>query len=80
MHFPIAVATNLSGQPQFLNDFLLPAIPWILIVVFVFLFIGPISRRQRQRAAEINQRALDHWDRLEKKLDRIIEILERGPV
>ncbi|HEX5244844.1 MAG TPA: hypothetical protein VFW23_16420 [Tepidisphaeraceae bacterium] len=79
MHFLIA-ATNLGGQGQFLNDFVLPAIPWVLIVVFFLLFLGPLSRRQRQRAAEANQRAFDHWDRLEKKLDRIIEILDRGPV
>ena len=80
MHFLIAVAANSGGQGQFLTDFLVPLIPWVLIVFFVYLFMGPLARRQRQRVEEVIQREQERWDRLEKKLDRIIEILDRGPV
>ena len=64
-------------SPDLLTDVLLPLIPWIIILVFIMLFL-PKVRRQSGQAARLNQRATEHWDAVERKLDRVIELLASG--
>lgn len=72
-------AITINSEPATLTDLLVPFIRWLIIVTFGFLSIKPLARRFR-RNTEIGERVLQHNDAVAKKLDRIIETLDRGPV
>jgi len=77
MHCLIDITIN--SEPGTLTDLLIAFIPWLIIVTLGFLSIKPLTRRLRRNTA-IGERVLQHNDAVQKKLDRIIEILDRGPV
>lgn len=64
-----------TTQPTInLMDFLISLIPWVFVFLVVWFAVFRMVRRQNAHMA----RARDHWQALEAKLDRLIEIAERG--
>lgn len=59
-------ATNIA-------DIVLPLIPWVVVFVFVWFVLLRMFRHQNAQM----RRAREHWDAVEKKLDRLIDIAER---
>ena len=56
---------------------LLPFIPWALVLVFLYFVAFRGLRGQQRKAAENAARARQHWDAVEAKLDRLVELAER---
>ncbi len=54
-------------------DFVLPLIPWVVVFVFVWFVVLRMLRGQNAQM----RRAREHWEAVEKKLDRLIDIAER---
>jgi flagellar biosynthesis/type III secretory pathway M-ring protein FliF/YscJ len=54
-------------------DFVLPLIPWIVVFIFVWFVVLRMRRGQNAHM----RRAREHWEAVEKKLDRLIDIAER---
>jgi len=65
-----------SQTPNFITDIIMPLVPWVVIVPVLLIFFLPMARRQRAQSARLNQRAIEHWDAVERKLDRLIELVE----
>ena len=69
-----------TSQPTAtLMDFVVPLIPWLLIFVFIWFFVFRVTRRQSAVNAGYMERARQHMDAVEAKLDRLITLNERGP-
>lgn len=66
----IAQATQPSIN---LADFVLPIIPWLIVFGFVWFLVLRMLRGQNAHM----RRAREHWDAVERKLDRLIELAER---
>ena len=56
-----------------LADFVVPLIPWIVVFVLVWFVVLRMLRGQNSHM----QRAREHWEAVENKLDRLIDIAER---
>lgn len=78
MYWIIALADS-NAQPTTLLDVLFHLFPWLVCFVLIFLLMIPAVSHVR-RVSEINERIMRDCDLLEEKLDKIIEILERGPI
>lgn len=64
-----------TTQPTInLMDFLISLLPWIFVFIAVWFVVFRMVRRQNAHMA----RAQEHWRALEAKLDRLVEIAERG--
>lgn len=54
-------------------DVVLPLVPWVVVFVFVWFVVFRMLRGQNAQMS----RAREHWEAVEKKLDRLIDIAER---
>jgi hypothetical protein len=80
-HFLLAGILADSQAPNPVTDILLPLVPWVLVFLILLIVLPKIRRQsgqQREQQGRLNQRASEHWDAVERKLDRIIELLETG--
>jgi len=69
-----------TSQPTAtLMDFVLPLIPWLLIFAFIWFFVFRILRGNLQRTNVHMDRARQHMDAVEAKLDRLIALNEQRP-
>jgi len=79
MHYLIALAANPNVQSENLPDVVIHLLPWLVSIVLMILLIKPLINHF-WRVSEINERIMRDCDLLEEKLDKIIQILERGPI
>lgn len=64
-------------QPSRVLDMILPAIPWLIILVVMWIVIYRKLRSESATAQQANERTDARWSAMESKLDRIIALLER---
>jgi hypothetical protein len=75
MDLPSLLA-QVEEQSIWLN-IVLPLIPWIIVFGAIWILVFRGLRSERARVRQSNERAHAHWDAVEAKLDRIIQLLEQ---
>ena len=74
-HLFFAQAT--TTPTNFVNDILMPFVPWVLIFLFIWFFVYRNQRRQSTLNPAYQNDILARLAAVESKLDQLIEICQQ---